>query len=129
MVKFDTYLAIGIGGFIGAILRAGITGFANSLFKSHFPLGTTLVNLIGSLILGILAGLITLKAIENPFLKSLLTTGMMGALTTYSTFALESYFLLDSGRVDKAIIFIVINLVGTILLAGLGFKVILSLFK
>jgi CrcB protein len=54
---------------------------------------------------------------------------MMGALTTYSTFALESYFLLDSGRVDKAIIFIVINLVGTILLAGLGFKVVLSLFK
>ncbi|MEO1942163.1 MAG: fluoride efflux transporter CrcB [Campylobacterales bacterium] len=128
-MKFDTYLAIGIGGFLGAIARAWITGVAHTLFRTHFPLGTTIVNLVGSFTLGVLAGLIAIKALENPFLKSLLTTGMMGALTTYSTFALESYFLIEGGRWEKALLFVVINLVGTILLAGGGFKFVTTLLR
>jgi len=126
-LKFDTYLAIGIGGFIGAIGRAYTTHLANTLFKSPFPWGTSIVNLTGSFILGVLVALISLKLVNNPFLKSLFTTGMMGAFTTYSTFAVESFFLLDSGKWERAVGFILLNLIGTIVLAGLGFKTTLTL--
>jgi len=128
-IKMDIYLAIGIGGFIGAIGRAYTTNLANHLFKSPFPWGTTIVNLTGSFLLGIFVGLISQKLLQHPFLKSLLTTGMMGALTTYSTFAVESFFLIDNGKWERAGLFILVNLLGTILLAGIGFKSTLNLLK
>ncbi|EDM22837.1 fluoride efflux transporter FluC, partial [Caminibacter mediatlanticus] len=80
-MKFDTMLAIGIGGFIGAILRAYTSGLINNTIKHDIPFGTLSVNLIGSFILGVLIGLIQYNIIENSYIKSLLTTGMMGALT------------------------------------------------
>ncbi len=127
-MKFDTYLAIGIGGFIGAILRAYINGIVNSNIKHNIPFGTLSVNLIGSFILGILIGLIQYQALQNPYLKSMLTTGMMGALTTFSTFAIENFFLLKNGLITESIIYILLNVIGSIILAGSGFKIIQSIY-
>ncbi len=123
-MKFDTYLAIGIGGFIGAILRAYTAGFVNNAFKHDIPFGTIAVNLIGSFTLGILIGLIQFSIIQNPYLKSLLTTGMMGALTTFSTFAVESFFLYRNGLLMEGSVYILINVGGSILLAAAGFKAV-----
>ena len=123
-MKFDTYLAIGIGGFIGAILRAYTAGVVNNNFKHDIPFGTIAVNLIGSFTLGILIGLIQFSIIQNPYLKSLLTTGMMGALTTFSTFAVESFFLYKNGLLIEGSVYILINVVGSILLAGAGYKAV-----
>jgi CrcB protein len=128
-MKFDTYLAIGIGGFIGAILRAYTTGLVNGAIKHNIPFGTLAVNLIGSLTLGILIGLIQFGALQNPYLKSMLTTGMMGALTTFSTFAIESFFLLQKSLYIDAFSYIALNLVGTIFLAGTGFKLMEAILK
>ena len=127
-MKFDTYLAIGIGGFIGAILRAYTTGLVNSLVKHDIPFGTLTVNWIGSLTLGILIGLIQVGLIENPYLKSLLTTGMMGALTTFSTFAIESFFLIKNGLIIESLVYILLNVIGSILLAAAGFKSIQAIY-
>ncbi len=127
-MKFDTYLAIGIGGFIGAILRAYTAGIVNNAFKHDIPFGTIAVNLIGSFTLGILIGLIQFSIIQNPYLKSLLTTGMMGALTTFSTFAIESFFLYKNGLLIEGSIYILINVIGSILLAGAGYKSIEAIF-
>jgi len=128
-MKFDTYLAIGIGGFIGAILRAYTTGVVNGIVKHDIPFGTLAVNLIGSLVLGILIGLIQFNIIENPYLKSLLTTGMMGALTTFSTFAIESFFLIKNGLIIESLVYISLNVFGSILLAAAGFKFIQNIFN
>ena len=127
-MKFDTYLAIGIGGFIGAILRAYTAGVVNHAIKHDIPFGTIAVNLLGSFILGSLIGLIQTSAIQNPYLKSLLTTGMMGAFTTFSTFAVESFFLMRNGLLMNSLIYILINVIGSILLAAAGFKMFTSFF-
>ncbi len=121
-MKFDTYLAIGIGGFIGAILRAYTAGVVNNTIKHDIPFGTITVNLLGSLILGILIGLIQFSAIQNPYIKSMLTTGMMGAFTTFSTFAVESFFLIKNGLVIESLVYISINVFGSIILAAAGYK-------
>jgi len=127
-MKFDTYLAIGIGGFIGAILRAYTAGIVNHAFKHDIPFGTLAVNLIGSFILGVLIGLIQSSVIQNPYMKSLLTTGMMGAFTTFSTFAVESFFLIKNGLLIEALTYISLNLFGSIILAAAGYKTIEAIF-
>ena len=127
-MKFDTYLAIGIGGFIGAILRAYTAGLVNNVFKHDIPFGTLSVNLIGSFILGLLIGLIQFSIIQNPHLKSLLTTGMMGAFTTFSTFAVESFFLIKNGLIIESLIYISLNVIGSIILAAAGYKSIEAIF-
>ena len=118
-----TLLAIGSGGFIGAILRAYITGIVNNTFAHHIPFGTLVVNLIGSFILGSLFAFFTYTQLSSPTIKSFLSTGMMGALTTYSTFAMESFFLLNGGLYIMAFSNMALNLFGTILMAGAGFRI------
>lgn len=127
-MKFDTYLAIGIGGFIGAILRAYTAGIVNHAFKHDIPFGTLTVNLIGSFILGLLIGLIQFSVIQNPHIKSMLTTGMMGAFTTFSTFAVESFFLIKNGLIIESLTYILLNVIGSIILAAAGYKSIEALF-
>ncbi len=128
-MKLDTMLAIGIGGFIGAILRAYTAGIVNNAIKHDIPFGTLSVNLIGSLLLGIFIGAIQYGGIQNPYLKSLLTTGMMGAFTTFSTFAVESFFLFKNGLIIEGLSYVFLNVVGCILLAGAGFKGIEAILK
>ena len=128
-MKFDTMLAIGIGGFIGAILRAYTAGVVNSAIKHDIPFGTLSVNLIGSFLLGIFIGAIQYGVIQNPYLKSLLTTGMMGAFTTFSTFAVESFFLFKNGLIIQGLSYILLNVVGSILFAGAGFKGVEAMLK
>ena len=128
-MKLDTMLAIGIGGFIGAILRAYTAGIINNAIKHDIPFGTLSVNLIGSLLLGIFIGAIQYGGIQNPYLKSLLTTGMMGAFTTFSTFAVESFFLFKNGLIIEGLSYVFLNVVGCILLAGAGFKGIEAILK
>jgi len=128
-MKMQTMLAIGMGGFIGAILRAYISGLVNENVSHNIPFGTLAVNLLGSFILGSLFAYFTYTQIFSVQLKSFLSTGMMGALTTYSTFAMESFFLLNGGMYVAAFSNMFLNLFGTILMAGAGFKLFESLLK
>ena len=121
-MSFQTILAIGLGGFIGAILRAYISGVVNHNFTHNIPFGTLAVNLSGSFILGSLFAFFTYTQLFSPHLKSFLSTGMMGALTTYSTFAMESFFLLNGGMYVMAFSNMALNLFGTVIMAGAGFK-------
>jgi CrcB protein len=128
-MKIETLLAIGIGGFIGAILRAYISGYMNSSFSHNIPIGTLFVNLIGSFILGVLFAYFNYTTLFSPTMKSFLSTGMMGALTTYSTFALESFFLINGGLYLMAISNMLLNLFGTVLMAGAGYKIMENFLK
>jgi CrcB protein len=113
-------LAIGLGGFLGSIARAYAVHFTNKHLPMEFPLGILLVNLIGSFIIGLLFAYFSHYTISTN-LKAFLTTGFLGALTTYSTFAIESYLLFGTS-LYLAITNITLNLVGTIVAAGSGFK-------
>ena len=123
-MSWQTILAIGSGGFIGAISRAYLNGLINRNVPHDLPFGTLGVNIIGSLILGILFALFTYTEFFSTTMKSFLSTGMMGALTTYSTFALETFWLFNGGSFILGLMNIILNVMATILAAGSGFKAI-----
>lgn len=123
-MSWQTILAIGSGGFIGAISRAYLNGLINKNVPHELPFGTLGVNILGSLILGILFALFTYTQFFSTPMKSFLSTGMMGALTTYSTFALESFWLLNQGSLVLGGLNIFFNVFCTIAAAGGGFKAV-----
>ena len=128
-MNFLTIIAVASGGAIGATLRLLISTEVNKSFIHDLPLGTLTVNLIGSLLIGILFAYFHLNTSLSPHLKTFMITGILGALTTYSTFAMESFFLLESGDYMHAFINMSLNLVGTILFAGLGYMTFIHLTK
>ena len=121
-LSWQTILAIGLGGFLGAIARAYSVHLTNKHIPLEFPLGVLLVNIIGSFIIGILFAYFSHVTVSTN-IKAFLTTGFLGALTTYSTFAIESY-LLFSTSIYLAVTNMALNLFGTILAAGSGYKLV-----
>jgi CrcB protein len=129
MMSLATIIAVASGGAIGATLRLLINGAVNKHFVHALPLGTLAVNLVGSLIIGMLFAYFHLNTSLSPHVKTFLVTGILGALTTYSTFAIESFFLLEAGHYLHAFANMALNLFGTILLAGLGYLLIMQISK
>ena len=129
MMNTLTIIAVASGGAIGATLRLFINAAVNKSFIHTLPLGTLVVNLIGSLLIGMLFAYFHFNTSLSPQLKTFLVTGVLGALTTYSTFAIESFFLLQSGHYIHAFANMALNLSGTILFAGFGFLTMLYITK
>lgn len=126
-IPWQTILAIGIGGFLGAISRAYTVHFVNKHIPLEFPLGVLIVNIAGSFIIGILFALFAHYTFSDS-IKAFLTTGFLGALTTYSTFAIESFFLLQNSLI-LGLTNMALNLFGTILAAASGYKLIHFIIK
>ncbi|QKF80869.1 fluoride efflux transporter CrcB [Halarcobacter ebronensis] len=126
-ISWQTLLAIGIGGFLGAISRAYTVHFVNKHIPLEFPLGILIVNIVGSFIIGALFSVFAHYSV-NESLKAFLTTGFLGALTTYSTFAIESFFLLQTS-LFLGITNMALNLFGTILAAASGYRLFLIFIK
>lgn len=112
---------VGIGGFIGAILRHQSTLWINGLFAGNFPWGTVTVNIIGSFFLG-LAAAVFQTGIVSPGMRLFLTSGLLGAFTTFSTFSLESLVLLQNGHAGKALLNIFISVGIGLLMAYAGYS-------
>lgn len=129
MMSWQTILAIGSGGFIGAVLRSYLNGVISQRVPHELPFGTLGVNLIGSFIMGILVAYFMYTTFFSLHVKSFLTTGILGALTTYSTFAMESFFLIEGGSISLALVNMGLNLFGTIFMAGSGFYLAKSIIK
>jgi CrcB protein len=128
MMSWQTILAIGSGGFIGAVLRAYLNGLISHKVPHELPFGTLGVNLIGSFIMGVLVAYFMYTALPV-HVKSFLSTGILGALTTYSTFAIESFLLLEGGSIMLAAINMLLNVIGTVFMAGSGYYLTHAFFK
>ncbi len=128
-MSWQSILIIGSGGFIGAVLRVYINGLISHKVPHLLPFGTLGVNLIGSFIMGCLFAYFMHTTIFSVHMKSFLTTGLLGALTTYSTFAMETFWLLEGGSIVLALTNMALNVFGTILMAGGGFYLISNIFK
>jgi CrcB protein len=101
-------LCVGFGGFIGAVLRA-LTGICISKLPAlaSFPFATLIVNITGSFFIGIL---LTLPQItENPNLKAFLTAGLLGGLTTFSTFTFDTLSLIEHRMFVSALLNVFIS--------------------
>jgi CrcB protein len=92
------YLIIGVGGFAGAITRYALAVWIGQRWGRSFPLGTFVINISGSLLIGLLMPLLTERFIVNPQWRLLLVVGFLGAYTTFSTFEYETGALLKDGE-------------------------------
>lgn len=88
---------VGVGGMLGSMLRYIFQLVLNRLYPSSFPWGTFSVNIIGCLIIGIVAGLISKGNIVSPEWRLFLASGFCGGFTTFSAFSLESVNLVQNG--------------------------------
>ncbi len=108
-MQWNLLLAIGSGGFVGAILRFVISGWVQRASGTLFPVGTLSVNILGSFIIGFAA--LYFESVVSPQQKALVITGMLGALTTFSTFSLETVTMLQGGLYARALGNVTLNAV------------------
>jgi CrcB protein len=91
-------LVIGLGGFVGAIARYVLSGLVHRQFNSSFPAGTLLVNVLGCLAMGGLMALVEDRQLLTPAARMFLMVGLLGSLTTFSTFGYETMELMRDGN-------------------------------
>ena len=85
-----SYFLVFIGGGLGAALRHGVNRASLAYFGPVFPYGTLLINVVGGLLMGVLAELFLVKGGGNQEFRLFLTTGLLGGFTTFSAFSLDA---------------------------------------
>lgn len=111
----SNFFYIAIGGAVGAVLRYLVCGIISNYTRPDFPWGTMVVNVTGAFLIGIIWHIFE-KSSLTPEMRMLYMTGVLGAFTTFSTFALETLNLFRDGEMKPALF----NIVGSNLLAILA---------
>ncbi len=110
-------LLVGIGGFFGSTLRYWLGGVVMERTDATFPLGTMVVNLTGSFLIGIFFAVALERFSIGEGTRILLAVGFLGAYTTFSTLMLESYTMMEAGELLLA----GLNLAGSVILGFMAF--------
>ncbi|NRD74282.1 fluoride efflux transporter CrcB [Shewanella sp. VB17] len=121
----NNILLVALGGSIGAVFRYLLSILMLQLFGSSFPFGTLLVNIMGSFMMGSIYALGQVSEV-SPELKALVGVGLLGALTTFSTFSNETLLLIQSGSWLKALLNITLNLCLCLFMVYLGQQLVFS---
>jgi CrcB protein len=95
---FSSYLWIALGAVVGASARYFLSTLIACDFVSAFPYGTLLINITGSLILGFFLVFSTERALLDPRWRLLVAVGFCGSYTTFSSYAFESFALMEQGQ-------------------------------
>jgi CrcB protein len=102
---------VGVGGFLGSVLRFGVSGLVHRYLPSAaFPYGTLTVNVLGCLAIGLLAGLTDARQVLGPGARLFLFLGLLGGFTTFSTFGYETVALLKDAERWRATMNIALHL-------------------
>jgi CrcB protein len=101
------YALLAIAGAIGTLLRAACNTLAIHWFGTGFPAGTLAVNVLGSFAFGAIMGLSRSRGMPPTGLDTAVMVGLLGGFTTYSSFAFQSFELLENGRPLAGLVFIV----------------------
>ena len=116
----NEFLLVGAGGALGAAARHYVGVVSLRTFGSGFPAGTFIVNIAGSLVMGLFIGLLALKLQGSESLRLFVATGFLGGFTTFSTFSLDFNTLWDRGDTLLAIGYVVASVVVALLALMFG---------
>ena len=119
------YLVVYLGAGIGGALRHGVNLGAVRLFGTGFPLGTFIVNVAGSFLMGLLAGYFAYRTGVPQQTRLFLTTGVLGGFTTFSAFSLDAALLVERHAYSLAAAYIL----GSVVLSLVALFAGLSLFR
>lgn len=116
---------VGVGGFIGALARYGLSGYVHrQLPEADFPYGTLVVNLLGCLLIGVLAGLAEQRQLFGPEVRTFLLIGVLGGFTTYSTFGFETFAMLRDAEFMQAGLNVIVHVIAGLALVWLGYGMV-----
>ncbi|MEN4902189.1 fluoride efflux transporter CrcB [Luteimonas sp. TWI1437] len=115
------FLLVFLGGGLGAALRHGVNLLALRA-GTTFPYGTLCINVVGSLLMGVVVGWFAARSGLSPSLRLFLMTGVLGGFTTFSAFSLEAALLYERGQLGLAVAYVLASVVLSIggLFAGMA---------
>jgi CrcB protein len=120
-------LLVGMGGFIGAVLRHGLSGLVHrGISLSAFPYGTLVVNLLGCFAIGAFAGLVESRQLFGPDFRKFALIGLLGGFTTYSTFGYETFAMLRDTEYLRAAANVGVHVVLGLTLVWAGYGLTMS---
>jgi fluoride exporter len=105
------YLMVGVGGFLGSVLRFWLGSFIGGRLGARFPYGTFVINVTGSFLIGMIVALLAAKAHWSPNWRYLIPIGFIGGYTTFSTFEFETLRLAQDGQMLMAILNVTLSVV------------------
>jgi CrcB protein len=105
------YLIVFFGAGIGGALRHGVNVWSSRLMGTNFPYGTITVNIVGSLVMGLLASYFAFRGPESQHWRLFLATGILGGFTTFSSFSLDIGLLYERGELLTTAFYIVASVV------------------
>ena len=127
-MDFISLLAVGAGAFVGAVLRWSLGLLLNPLFPT-LPLGTLSANLLGGLLMGVAMGLFAQFDALSPTARLFFTTGLLGGLTTFSTFSAETVTLVLRQQYLWTLAIVSVHVIGTLAMTLTGIGLVRALAR
>ncbi|MCX8493294.1 MAG: CrcB family protein [Chthoniobacterales bacterium] len=121
------YLLVGVGGALGSVARAGMTDLVTRWMGNQFPFGTVVVNVMGAILMGLLAGYGETepgRLIFSSGARTFLMIGVLGGYTTFSSFSLQTFLLMEQGNWIGAFLNVFLSVLLCVGGIWLGFSVI-----
>jgi len=106
-----SWMAVAVGGALGAMARYGVSTWVVQVSSHRFPYATLTVNVLGSFVMGILFVLIVERSALAPEMRDLSMIGFLGAFTTFSTFSLDALSLWQNGHLFMALLYVLATVV------------------
>ncbi|MGY3614570.1 fluoride efflux transporter CrcB [Bradyrhizobium sp. USDA 10063] len=103
------YILVFVGAGIGGALRHGVNLSTARTFGTGFPYGTLTVNVVGSLVMGLLAGYFAFRGEATQAWRLFLTTGILGGFTTFSSFSLDTALLYERGELGLTLFYVAVS--------------------
>ena len=120
-------VAVGSGGFIGALARYGLSGLVHRQVPlTTFPYGTLVVNLLGCLVIGVAAGLAESRQLFGPEFRTFALIGVLGGFTTYSTFSYETFAMIRDDEYLRAAANVGVHVILGLALVWVGYAMTTS---
>jgi CrcB protein len=101
------FVWVGLGGLVGANARYGMTKLMVARFGDSLPWGTFAINMLGSLLIGILLTTLSERVVADPAIRPVLVVGFLGAFTTFSSYTFEAIALAETGRWTHAAAYVI----------------------
>jgi CrcB protein len=121
------YMLVGVGGALGSVCRAGMTDLVTRWIGNGFPFGTLVVNVMGAILMGLLAGYGETepgRLIFSPGARTFLMIGFLGGYTTFSSFSLQTFLLMEQGNWIGAFLNVFLSVLLCVGGIWIGFSVI-----